>query len=192
MLACQFLLLSGCLVLQVWAVVGISQDFVSLRAVLNKSLVINKMVSSVCLEEKEKTSLHLPASIQSEAKYIYHSAFSAGLEPSGEMESWFRSLENLPRSVGVFQQANSTPLPGMGSPRGSAGSDDWAIGAGQAGSSGSSSQPRGSSASKQGMKAAKGVGRYATGLTIAQNQSKGFTVLGCRVYPRVYVKPYFD
>lgn len=90
---------------------------------------------------------------------IHQSAFPAGLEPSGEMESWFRSLDNLPRSVGVFQQANSIPLPGMGSPRGSAGSDDWAIGAGQAGSSGSSSQPRGSSASKQGMKAAKGVGR---------------------------------
>ncbi len=90
---------------------------------------------------------------------IYQSALPAGLEPSGEMESWFRSLDNLPRSVGVFQQANNTPLPGMGSPRGSAGSDDWAIGAGQAGSSGSSSQPRGSSASKQGFKAAKGVGR---------------------------------
>lgn len=106
----------------------------------------------------------IPSSVpQVQAAVMVTSTTPPGLEPSGEMESWFRSLDNLPRSVGVFQQANSIPLPGMGSPRGSAGSDDWAIGAGQAGSSGSSSQPRGSSASKQGMKAAKGVGRFALG-----------------------------
>ena len=125
------------------------------------SFIIDKLPLGLIYqsERREKKILHLSVSIQSEAKYVYQSVLPAGLEPSGEMESWFRSLDNLPRSVGVFQQANSTPSPGMGSPRGSAGSDDWAIGAGQAGSSGSSPQPRGSSASKQGMKAAKGVGR---------------------------------
>lgn len=80
---------------------------------------------------------------------------NAGLEPTREMDDWFRSLDNLSRSVGVFQQANSVGLPNDNQSR--SGTDDWAIGAGSAGGSGRSS--RGSSGGAAGVKAAKGVGK---------------------------------
>ena len=79
----------------------------------------------------------------------------AGLEPTREMDDWFRSLDNLSRSVGVFQQANSVSLPNDSQSR--SGTDDWAIGAGSAGGSARSS--RGSSGGAAGVKAAKGVGK---------------------------------
>ena len=71
------------------------------------------------------------------------------------MDDWFRSLDNLSRSVGVFQQANSVSLPNDSQSR--SGTDDWAIGAGSAGGSARSS--RGSSGGAAGVKAAKGVGK---------------------------------
>ena len=70
------------------------------------------------------------------------------------MDNWFRSLDNLSRSVGVFQQANSVTLPNDSQSR--SGTDDWAIGAGSAGGS---ARSRGSSGSAAGVKAAKGVGK---------------------------------
>lgn len=73
------------------------------------------------------------------------------------MDNWFGSLDNLSRSVGVFQQANSVSLPGDGQSRSEA--DDWAIGAGSSGGSGRSS--RGSTGTGAGVKAARGVGKYA-------------------------------
>ncbi|KAL3151227.1 hypothetical protein ABBQ38_013068 [Trebouxia sp. C0009 RCD-2024] len=102
----------------------------------------------------------VPSSVQQvQPAVMVTSATPQGLEPTREMDDWFRSLDNLSRSVGVFQQANSVSLPGDGQSR--SGADDWAIGAASSGGSGRTS--RGSSGSGAGVKAARGVGKFALG-----------------------------